>query len=193
MLVRPEIGAIIGAVGIWVFFWAVSVPFGTASGAQNILDQASTLGIMAVAVSMLMIGGEFDLSSGANTGAMGILTIFLVKETGELGGAGLPIWLALLISFAVAMGIGWFNGFMVDRTQLPELHRHARHLLRADRSQARVCPSDWSTRSRWVGWTRVRASSSGARSSPVSGNGSPTSSRPATSSTPSSASSGWDS
>ncbi|MWK54341.1 ABC transporter permease, partial [Escherichia coli] len=106
-------------VGIWVFFWAVSVPFGTASGAQNILDQASTLGIMAVAVSMLMIGGEFDLSSGANTGAMGILTIFLVKETGALGGAGLPIWLALLISFAVAMAIGWFNGFMVDRNQLP--------------------------------------------------------------------------
>lgn len=119
MLVRPEIGAIIGAVGIWVFFWAVSVPFGTASGAQNILDQASTLGIMAVAVSMLMIGGEFDLSSGANTGAMGILTIFLVKETGELGGAGFPIWLALILSFLVAMAIGWLNGFMVDRTQLP--------------------------------------------------------------------------
>lgn len=119
MLVRPEIGAIIGAVGIWAFFWAVSSVFGTASGAQNILDQAATLGIMAVAVSMLMIGGEFDLSSGANTGAMGILTIFLVKETGELGGAGLPIWLALIASFAVAMAIGWLNGFMVDRTQLP--------------------------------------------------------------------------
>lgn len=119
MLVRPEIGAIIGAVGIWVFFWAVSVPFGTASGAQNILDQASTLGIMAVAVSMLMIGGEFDLSSGANTGAMGILTIYLVKDTGDLGGLGLPIWLALIISFVIAMGIGWVNGFMVDRTQLP--------------------------------------------------------------------------
>ncbi|MFV0309676.1 MAG: ABC transporter permease [Desertimonas sp.] len=118
-LVRPEIGAIIGAIGIWVFFWAVSVPFGTASGAQNILDQASTLGIMAVAVSMLMIGGEFDLSSGANTGAMGILIIFLVKETGTLGGAGFPIWLGLILSFGVAMVIGWVNGFMVDRTQLP--------------------------------------------------------------------------
>ena len=28
MLIRPEIGAAIGAVTIWIFFWAVSVPFG---------------------------------------------------------------------------------------------------------------------------------------------------------------------
>ena len=32
MLVRPEIGAAIAAVAIWVFFWAVSVPFGLAGG-----------------------------------------------------------------------------------------------------------------------------------------------------------------
>lgn len=119
MFVRPEIGAIIGLVGIWAFFWAVSGVFGEASGSTNYLDQASTLGIMAVAVSMLMVGGEFDLSSGANTGAMGMLTIYVVKETGELGGLGLPIWLGLIVSFLIAMGIGWLNGFMVDRTQLP--------------------------------------------------------------------------
>ena len=73
LFIRPEIGAIIGAVGIWVFFWAVPGPFGTVGGTSTVLDSAATLGIMAVAVSMLMIGGEFDLSSGAMTGAMGIL------------------------------------------------------------------------------------------------------------------------
>ncbi len=119
LFIRPEIGAMIGAVGIWVFFWAVSVPFGTANGASNIIDNASTLGIMAVAVSMLMVGGEFDLSSGANTGAMGMLVILLSKEIGEFGGAGLSLWLAVPISFAVAMGIGFFNGWMVETTKLP--------------------------------------------------------------------------
>ena len=29
MFIRPEIGAIIGAVGVWGFFWAVSLNFGT--------------------------------------------------------------------------------------------------------------------------------------------------------------------
>jgi len=119
LFIRPEIGAMIGAVGIWVFFWAVAVPFGTANGTAGLLDVASTLGIMAVAVSMLMIGGEFDLSSGAATGAMGILIILLVKETGDLGGAGLSLWIAIPISFLVAMGVGYFNGTMVERTALP--------------------------------------------------------------------------
>jgi simple sugar transport system permease protein len=119
LFIRPEIGAIIGAVAIWVFFWGVAGQFGTVGGTSTVLDVAATLGIMAVAVSMLMIGGEFDLSSGANTGAMGILTILLVKETGELGGAGLSLWIAIPLSFVVAMGIGFFNGFMVERTRLP--------------------------------------------------------------------------
>ena len=119
LFIRPEIGASIGAVAIWVFFWAVSVNQGTANGTAGVLDYAATLGIMAVAVSMLMIGGEFDLSSGANTGAMGILLVLLVKETGDLGGAGLTLWLAIPISLAVALGIGFFNGWMVERTALP--------------------------------------------------------------------------
>ena len=46
----------IGVVGIWVFFWAVTIPFGTANGASNIIDYTSApLGIMAVAVSMFFI------------------------------------------------------------------------------------------------------------------------------------------
>ncbi len=119
LFIRPEIGAVIGVVGVWTFFWAVSLNFGTTGQTQNWLDITATLGIMAVAVSMLMIGGEFDLSSGANTGAMGILFILLIKEVGELGGLGLSIWIAVPLSFVAAMGIGWANGVMVERTALP--------------------------------------------------------------------------
>ncbi|MEM9134007.1 MAG: hypothetical protein AAF962_07300 [Actinomycetota bacterium] len=119
LFIRPEIGAVIGVIGVWSFFWAVSLNFGTTGQTQNWLDTAATLGIMAVAVSMLMIGGEFDLSSGANTGAMGILFILLIKEVGDLGGLGLSIWIAVPLSFVVAMAIGFFNGWMVERTALP--------------------------------------------------------------------------
>ncbi len=120
MVIRPEIGALIGVVGIWVFFWAVTVPFGTANGASNLIDYASSpLGIMAVAVSMLMIGGEFDLSAGAMTGAMGILVILFSKEAGEFGGAGLTLWVAIPLSLAVALGIGYLNGTLVEKTRLP--------------------------------------------------------------------------
>lgn len=120
VFIRPEIGALIGVVGLWVFFWAVSVPFGTAGGTASLVDFASSpLGIMAVAVSMLMVGGEFDLSAGAMTGAMGIVVILLSLEVGERGGAGLNLWLAIPLSLLIALGIGYWNGFLVERTKLP--------------------------------------------------------------------------
>jgi len=119
LFIRPEVGAIIGIVGIWTFFWAVSETFGTVGQTFGWLDTASTVGIMAVAVSMLMIGGEFDLSSGAMTGAMGMLIIYLVKETGELGGRGFPLVIAIPISLLIALGIGYVNGLVVERTGQP--------------------------------------------------------------------------
>ncbi len=119
LLTRPEIGAFIGAAVIWAFFWAVSDIFGTTAGANNYLDVATSLGIMAVAVALLMIGGEFDLSAGAMTGATGMLLVLLVKDTGEFGGAGLPLLVALPITLAFALGVGLLNGTLVERTGLP--------------------------------------------------------------------------
>lgn len=109
----------IGAIGVWAFFWAVSEKFGTVGQTFGWLDIAATLGIMAVAVSMLMIGGEFDLSSGAMTGAMGILIILMVKDVGDLGGLGLPLVVAIPLSLAVALGLGYLNGYVVERTGQP--------------------------------------------------------------------------
>ena len=119
LLTRPEIGALVGTAVIWVYFWSVSEVFGTAAGTANYLDVSATLGIMAVAVSMLMIGGEFDLSAGAMTGATGILVILLVIPPGEFGGAGLSLWIAIPVVLAFALSIGWFNGTVVERTGLP--------------------------------------------------------------------------
>ena len=119
LLTRPDIGALVGAVSLWVFFWSVSDVFGITAGAANYLDVADGLGIMAVAVSLLMIGGEFDLSAGSLTGATAMLVILLSKPPGPVGGAGLSLFLAVPLSLAFALGIGYFNATMVERTGLP--------------------------------------------------------------------------
>ncbi len=119
LLVRPEVGALIGAITLWAFFWAVATTFGIATGFGSILDVAAPLGIMAVAVSLLMIGGEFDLSAGAATGTFGIITILLVKDVGEIGGAGLSLHLAIPLSLIIALAMGYANGTVVERTGLP--------------------------------------------------------------------------
>ena len=116
LLTRPEIGALLGAAGVWLLFWLVSTPFGTVGGTANFLDVAAYLGLMAVPVALLMIGGEFDLSSGAMTGAAAIVLILLASD---IAGAGLGLHIAVPLSLAFALAIGWFNGTLVEKTSLP--------------------------------------------------------------------------
>jgi ribose/xylose/arabinose/galactoside ABC-type transport system permease subunit len=119
LLIRPEIGALVGALAVWAFFWITGDAFATTGGTANYLDVAAITGIMAIPVAMLMIGGEFDLSSGAMTGASGMGVVLLSKEIGEFGGAGLHLHLAVPLMFLLAMAVGWFNGTLVDKTGLP--------------------------------------------------------------------------
>ena len=113
VLKRPESGAIVAALVIFVYFATTTDAFATASGASTWLRGASTIGIMAVAVALLMIGGEFDLSAGAMTGFTGLVVGILTTEY------GLNIWVAMLVSLVLALAIGALNGLMVMRTGLP--------------------------------------------------------------------------
>ncbi|HCB34664.1 MAG TPA: hypothetical protein DEP66_06890 [Acidimicrobiaceae bacterium] len=119
LLTRPEIGALMGLAGVWLLFWLVSVPFGTTGGTANFLDVAALLGVMSVPVALLMIGGEFDLSSGSMTGATAVFVMLLSQEVGELGGAGLTLHIAVPLSLAFALSVGWANGTLVEKTSLP--------------------------------------------------------------------------
>src|SRR3982074_2005334 len=64
MLIRPEMGALIGAIALFIVFLIVAPPFREAASLATVLYASSTIGIMACGVALLMIGGEFDLSAG---------------------------------------------------------------------------------------------------------------------------------
>jgi simple sugar transport system permease protein len=115
LLVRPEMGAIAGSIAVWIFFALVAGKSGflSLSGTATYLQVAAELGIVAVAVALLMIGGEFDLSIGSILGATGMIVTIL--------GAQLHwnIWLAGLVALAFALVVGFLNGYLVLRTGLP--------------------------------------------------------------------------
>src|SRR5215210_876136 len=115
LLVRPEMGAVAGAIGVWIFFAFAAGGRGFLSwrGTANYLEVAAQLGILAVAVCLLMIGGEFDLSVGSTIGACGIIFALLSVEYEW------NIWIALLASLIFALLIGVFNGYLVLFTGLP--------------------------------------------------------------------------
>jgi simple sugar transport system permease protein len=114
VLRRPELGALVGTVGVFLFFCvAAGQVFYSSAGIGNWLTPAAELGILAVPVALLMIAGEFDLSIGSMITATGMIVAIAVNKY------GLPISVAILLAFAFALGVGFFNGVLVVKTGLP--------------------------------------------------------------------------
>src|SRR3954469_23329649 len=110
---RPEIGALLAAVVVAIFFWTQNSLFLELDGIANWTDVASTIGIPAVVVALLMIGGEFDLSAGVMTGSAGLMLGILTTEL------DMNVWLAIVITMIAAGTVGFINGYMVMATKLP--------------------------------------------------------------------------
>lgn len=111
---RPELGSVVAAALLFIFFSIAS------SGAMieiptvaRVLDTAWPYGIIAVAVGLLMIGGEFDLSAGVMVGTAGALLGIMATEW------GMNLWLAAFLSLGVCLALGLWNGVLVVWTGLP--------------------------------------------------------------------------
>jgi len=115
ILLRPEVGALLGAAALWIYFAIVAGNRGFLSmrGTASYLEVSAQLGILAIAVAMLMISGEFDLSIGSTIGAAGMIIAILSVEY------ELNLWLAMLVSLAAALAIGFINGVLVRWSRLP--------------------------------------------------------------------------
>jgi simple sugar transport system permease protein len=118
VLARPAAGALLIVIFVWVVFSVLSLTQGNGAflslgGTLNYLDVAAQVGILATAVALLMVAGEFDLSIGSMVGFAGILIGIGVTIW------GLPIWLAIIIAMVATTFLGVINGFIVVRTGLP--------------------------------------------------------------------------
>ena len=90
---RPEVGAAIGLVVVWIFFAMLGGESGflTQRGIASYLDIATQVGIVSTAITLLLIAGEFDLSIGSIVGFCGMV-IALGTTQGHW-----PLWLALVL------------------------------------------------------------------------------------------------
>lgn len=112
---RPELGALIGAIAVFIVFAIADTTgqFAALSGAAGWTDFAAPVGIVAIFVALLMIAGEFDLSSGVMVGTSGLFAGLLITELGW------AIWPAIIATLVLGAVIGFINGVLVVRTALP--------------------------------------------------------------------------
>ncbi|MFI5529842.1 ABC transporter permease [Kitasatospora sp. NPDC051853] len=110
---RPELGAALAALAVLLVFAVAADGFLRPASIGTVLYAASTIGIMAVPVSLLMIGGEFDLSAGVLVTTAALTSSMVSYQLTAV------TWVGVLVSLAVALAVGWVNGRLLARTGLP--------------------------------------------------------------------------
>ncbi|WP_293770355.1 ABC transporter permease [uncultured Corynebacterium sp.] len=109
---RPELASLLGAIVIFVLFYAVAPSFRTLEAFSTVLYASSTLGIVALAVGLLMIGNEFDLSSGVAVTTSALVASMLNYNL------HLNVWVGAGLALVTSLAIGALNGIMVVRTKI---------------------------------------------------------------------------
>ena len=109
---KRELPGLAGAIAVFILFMAVAPAFRSWEAMATVLYASSTIGIMAIAVGLLMIGGEFDLSAGVavTTAALSASMFSYYLH--------LNVWVGALLALALAIGIGVFNGVLVTRKHI---------------------------------------------------------------------------
>jgi simple sugar transport system permease protein len=113
LLKIPELAPGIGLIAVALFFTAQTTNFWSPQTMTAISTVASTIGIVAVGVTILMISGEFDLSVGQNFAFTPIVwaILFVTNDMNE--------WLALLIALGFAVTVGLVNGIVTTAFGIP--------------------------------------------------------------------------
>ena len=73
---------------------------------SNILEQCSTIGILAVGISFVLVGGGIDISLASNLCCSAVLGGLVMKNVGSIP-------LGIVVIFGTALAFGAFNGIAV--------------------------------------------------------------------------------
>jgi simple sugar transport system permease protein len=110
---RPETGALAAALTVFVVFAVWADNFLTQQSMASTVTIAAELAIVAMAVTLLMIAGEFDLSVGSVLGFSSMIVPWLIVNH------DVPVVLAVLAGLGAALTIGFLNGIVVITTRIP--------------------------------------------------------------------------
>jgi simple sugar transport system permease protein len=109
---KPEAGATAAALVLFVMFAVVAPQFTQPSSLATTLYGASTGGIMALGVSLLMIGGEFDLSTGVGVISSALAASLFVYWFGT------NVWVGVIVGLIFSLAVGFINGWLLIKTKL---------------------------------------------------------------------------
>lgn len=113
LLSRPEISALVMLIIVIVGFAIYAPQFTSYGNIRVILFAFPELGIVVLGVGILMIAGEFDLSVGSVFALSPLVMVIAV------GRWGFDPYVAIAIGFAVALLVGYLNGWITLQFSIP--------------------------------------------------------------------------
>lgn len=108
-------GTVFAALVIFVVFSIFSPRFLSANNLSNVLIQISALTVVASALTVAVVSGEFDLSVGQVAGLSSMLVAGLLVLNNQ------PVVVAIPLSILAGLIIGIVNGFLVTKLRIPSL------------------------------------------------------------------------
>jgi len=112
VLVLREAGVLVALILIMLFFGLSTTTFFTTVNLTNVLRQSAVLGIMTMAVTFLIISGEFDLSIGSTFALSAVMGTVMMER-------GFPMVLAFLLALVLSAVVGAINGVIVTKLKIP--------------------------------------------------------------------------
>lgn len=113
LIAKPEFGPLILLIAMILVFTAINPAFLSLRNVGNALTFTVELGLIALAMTLLMTSGEFDLSVGSVFGFTPVVMWTLFNEQ------SMPLPLAMAVALVVALGFGLFSGILVTRLKIP--------------------------------------------------------------------------
>jgi simple sugar transport system permease protein len=110
---KPEFGPLVLLVLELVIFWSFNSDFLSLPNISNTLSFTVELGLIALAMTLLMTAGEFDLSVGSVFGFSAVLMWTLFNSE------AMPLGVAFLVAIAFSLFIGFINGWFVTKLNIP--------------------------------------------------------------------------
>ncbi|PMQ01631.1 MAG: ribose ABC transporter permease [Dictyoglomus sp. NZ13-RE01] len=107
-----EIGILVILLALSIFLSIATPTFLTSTNIFNILRAFSWIAISAFGISMVIITGGIDLSVGSVMALSGLITAMMLR-------ANLGDFLSILGGLLVGAFVGFINGFLVSKTNLP--------------------------------------------------------------------------
>ncbi len=145
---KPEFMGTVLILAVLVYNIVMQSPksFFSGSNFQTLFSTALPLIMLTMAQSIVMISGNIDISTGIT---MSLVNVFAVMMP-ELY-PWIPVWVAYLSGFALAVLVGYVNGFLVGVFRIPPMLAtygmsfiiRGINLLISDRPQGKVDKALW--------------------------------------------------